>query len=256
MDSAFYSDIYLEIIAMSYTQLRKLLPLVIIASVLLFSLVSGYSAPLRGEDVFMNRCASCHGINGEGSNLAPSLRGVSNLMVDFQISTGRMPATSDFNGQIVAVKGALTDKEREAVSEYVKRRFGDGNEAHPAQYMPDKKLISEGGELFRRNCASCHNFAAKGGALSDGRFAVPINASPKQIYEAMMVGPGEMPIFNTLSESERRAVISYIHYVLQKNENQGGISLGRFGPVGEGAIAWIIIMVTIVGISVWITTRR
>ncbi len=31
--------------------------------------------------------------------------------------------------------------------------------------------IGAGGELFRLNCASCHNFAGKGGALSSGKFA-------------------------------------------------------------------------------------
>ena len=30
---------------------------------------------------------------------------------------------------------------------------------------------ARGGELFRLNCASCHNFTGRGGALSSGKYA-------------------------------------------------------------------------------------
>jgi ubiquinol-cytochrome c reductase cytochrome c subunit len=177
-------------------------------------------------------------------------------MVDFQVSTDRMPATANINGQVVSVKGILTATEKRKVIEYVTKSFGNGRQIVESEYTPDKKLVSMGGELFRQNCASCHNFAGKGGALSEGAFAVPIDASPKQIYEAMLTGPTEMPSFTTLNNEEQRAIISYIYYVLHKNENPGGLSLGRFGPVGEGAIVWMIIMTAIVGVTVWISTRK
>ena len=31
--------------------------------------------------------------------------------------------------------------------------------------------LAEGGELFRLNCSSCHNFVGEGGALSSGKAA-------------------------------------------------------------------------------------
>ena len=54
-----------------------------------------------------------------------------------------------------------------------------------------------GGELFRTNCAQCHNFAGAGGALTQGKYAPTLNgATPTQIYEAMLTGPQAMPVFN------------------------------------------------------------
>ena len=45
----------------------------------------------EGEKLFLANCASCHGMNSEGSVAGPSLIGVGALSVDFQVGTGRMP---------------------------------------------------------------------------------------------------------------------------------------------------------------------
>ena len=34
--------------------------------------------------------------------------------------------------------------------------------------------VAKGSELFRMNCASCHNFTGQGGALSSGKYAPPL----------------------------------------------------------------------------------
>ncbi len=44
-----------------------------------------------GRALFLAGCSSCHGLNAEGGNQAPSLIGVGAAAVDFQVSTGRMP---------------------------------------------------------------------------------------------------------------------------------------------------------------------
>ena len=36
--------------------------------------------------------------------------------------------------------------------------------------------IAQGGELFRVNCAMCHNFAGSGGALTRGKYAPSLTA--------------------------------------------------------------------------------
>ena len=42
--------------------------------------------------------------------------------------------------------------------------------------------ISRGGELYRLNCASCHNFTGQGGALSQGKYAPDLDpATDRQI---------------------------------------------------------------------------
>src|SRR5258708_5815584 len=46
----------------------------------------------EGQELFAVTCASCHGGVAQGTSLAPSLIGVGAAAVDFQMSTGRMPA--------------------------------------------------------------------------------------------------------------------------------------------------------------------
>ncbi len=50
----------------------------------------------------------------------------------------------------------------------------------PSQYDPaglTEEQIAKGGELFRTNCSACHNFAGKGGALSNGVYAPPLTGT-------------------------------------------------------------------------------
>jgi len=47
----------------------------------------------QGKAIFLQECESCHGIFAQGiPGVAPSLIGVGSAAVDFQVSTGRMPA--------------------------------------------------------------------------------------------------------------------------------------------------------------------
>ena len=45
----------------------------------------------NGRKLFLANCSTCHGMNAEGRNAAPSLVGVGAAAVDFQVGTGRMP---------------------------------------------------------------------------------------------------------------------------------------------------------------------
>jgi len=44
-----------------------------------------------GAKLFAANCATCHGMNLQGTTQAPSLIGVGAAAVDFQVGTGRMP---------------------------------------------------------------------------------------------------------------------------------------------------------------------
>ena len=71
--------------------------------------------------------------------------------------------------------------------------------------------VARGGDLFRLNCASCHNFTGKGGALSSGKYAPDLGeASPQVIYTAMLTGPQNMPKFSDrqLSPDEKKDIVS------------------------------------------------
>jgi ubiquinol-cytochrome c reductase cytochrome c subunit len=117
--------------------------------------------------------------------------------------------------------------------------------------------VARGGDLFRLNCASCHNFTGKGGALSSGKFAPELDdAKPQQIYTAMLTGPQNMPKFadRQLSPDEKRDIVAYVREATT-TPNPGGYGLGGFGPAPEGMAIWITGMVAIIGVAMWIGSR-
>jgi quinol---cytochrome-c reductase cytochrome c subunit len=102
--------------------------------------------------------------------------------------------------------------------------------------------LAQGGELFRLNCASCHNFVGEGGALSSGKMAPSLqHADDMTIYTAMLSGPENMPVFgdNQLTPAQKRAVINYVQ-TIHAEANPGGAGIGRIGPVGEGLVIWVV----------------
>src|ERR1700742_2313561 len=46
----------------------------------------------QGHSLFISSCSTCHGLDAQGTTQAPSLIGAGAAAVDFQMSTGRMPA--------------------------------------------------------------------------------------------------------------------------------------------------------------------
>ena len=46
----------------------------------------------QGHSLFIESCATCHGLDAQGTSVAPSLISAGAAAVDFQMSTGRMPA--------------------------------------------------------------------------------------------------------------------------------------------------------------------
>jgi ubiquinol-cytochrome c reductase cytochrome c subunit len=102
--------------------------------------------------------------------------------------------------------------------------------------------VAEGGELFRLNCASCHNFVGEGGALSSGKAAPSLqDADDMTIYTAMLSGPENMPVFgdNQLTSAEKRSIINYVQ-TIKEQADPGGAGIGRIGPVGEGLVIWVV----------------
>jgi ubiquinol-cytochrome c reductase cytochrome c subunit len=112
--------------------------------------------------------------------------------------------------------------------------------------------------LFRANCASCHNFTGRGGALTDRKFAPPLDsATPDQIYAAMLSGPAAMPTFSDrqLTPADKKNVIAYVLSVRGQRNAPGGFDLGEWGPVPEGLVALGVGLVVLVVISGWIGER-
>jgi ubiquinol-cytochrome c reductase cytochrome c subunit len=117
---------------------------------------------------------------------------------------------------------------------------------------------ARGGELFRLNCASCHNFTGRGGALSSGKFAPHLDqASEMQIYTAMLTGPQNMPKFSDrqLTPEEKEDIIAYILSVRDYNNSVGGNPIGGIGPVSEGLVAFLVGLMGMVGFAIWLGAK-
>lgn len=210
----------------------------------------------EGRKLFAEGCASCHGLNGEGSSIAPTLIGVGAAAVDFQVGTGRMPLAAP-GSQSPVKKVIYTQAEIDAMAAFVASLAPGPGMPTEEQLNTAEADLATGGELFRTNCAQCHSFAGKGGALSNGTAAPTLmNATPKQIYEAMITGPANMPVFSdgTLTVDEKQAIIKWIGS-LQANDNPGGLALGRLGPVTEGLFAWLAGLGALIFVAIWIGVK-
>ncbi len=209
----------------------------------------------EGQKLFSANCATCHGTSLEGTGSGPSLVGVGAAAVSFQVGTGRMPMANQ-GAQAPAKAVQFTDEQISALAAYVAAN-GGGPE------IPDESLLqgngdaAHGAELFRTNCAMCHNVSGAGGALTEGKYAPALNTvTPQHIYEAMVTGPQNMPVFSdtNLTSTDKQDIITYLLYV-RENASPGGIDLGNLGPVAEGLFLWIFGLGIIVAFTVWLASK-
>ena len=211
----------------------------------------------QGRDLYLKNCATCHGLNAEGSGTdGPSLVGVGAAAVDFQVGTGRMPA-KELGAQIQAKRQIFTEEQITAMAEYV-ASLGPGP-AIPSEkdYDYSDANIAEGGEIYRTNCAMCHNFAGSGGALTRGKYAPSLKqTTPKHMYEAMQTGPQSMPVFGdgTMTPQEKRDIIGFLR-TTSAEPSPGGLALGKIGPVSEGAVGWLVGLGALIGCAVWLGAK-
>ena len=197
------------------------------------------AAEQAGRALYERSCITCHGDNLQGvPNRGPSLIGVGAAAVYFQVHTGRMPLVRQ-EADAANKPPVFSDEEIDQLMAYVQANGGG-----PTLPSGDLRAgdVAEGGELFRLNCASCHNFVGEGGALSSGKAAPSLQDSDDMtIYAAMLTGPENMPVFgdNQLTPDEKRSIIAYVQ-TIKEQADPGGAGIGRIGPVGEGLVIWIV----------------
>lgn len=210
-----------------------------------------------GKALFQASCSSCHGLEAQGTSQAPSLIGAGAAAVDFQMSTGRMPAKEP-GAENERKPVTFSPQQIEDIAGYI-ASLGGGPEIPTAEQVdPRTGDPGIGSQLFSANCAQCHGFAGAGGALTYGKYAPALNQStPTEIYEAMLTGPEAMPVFSdgALSPQAKRDIIAYITQT-RVEPNPGGFSLGRTGPVTEGLVIFLGGLGFLVLISMWITAKR
>lgn len=210
----------------------------------------------EGRALYLEGCSSCHGLEAQGSETGPSLIGVGAAGVSFQVGTGRMPLAAP-GAQAPQKAVQYTDEQIAAMSAYI-ASLAPGPAIPTAEQLDFAEAdLGVGGELFRANCSQCHQAAGGGGALTEGKYAPSLmEATPQEIYEAMLTGPQNMPVFadTTLTVEDKQGIIAYINY-LQEGSDPGGASLGRLGPVTEGLFLWIGGMLLVVAAAIWIGAK-
>ena len=213
----------------------------------------GQVAIEEGNKLYLTGCSSCHGMQAQGSQNGPTLLGVGAASVHFQVATGRMPLAAP-GAQATAKEPQYSAEETAQLAAYV-ASLAPGPAIPTAEQLDYKNAdIAQGGVLFRVNCAQCHQAAGQGGALTYGKYAPSLmEATPQEMYEAMVTGPQSMPVFadSTLPVEDKQAIIAYVSE-LQVAPNPGGLSLGRLGPVTEGLFLWTAVFAALIGAAVWI----
>ncbi|WP_182346937.1 cytochrome bc1 complex diheme cytochrome c subunit [Tomitella gaofuii] len=226
----------------------------------------------EGEQLYDQSCITCHGANLQGvDGRGPSLIGVGEASVYFQVASGRMPA-SQLGAQMPRKKVEYSEQQIDALGAFVQAHGGgptvprnaDGEVASDSlrgsgrgEDMLRASDAAVGGDLFRQNCASCHNFTGQGGTLSSGKHAPDLNNVPEaQIYTAMLTGPENMPKFSDrqLTPDEKKDIIAYVKGATEAHE-PGGLALGGFGPAAEAGVIWAVGIVAAVGAALWIGAR-
>jgi ubiquinol-cytochrome c reductase cytochrome c subunit len=227
----------------------------------------GRALPLvqRGAGLFAANCSQCHGVNGDGKQepgpvtgvnntpgIGPSLKGVGALAADFYLSTGYMPLQNPYEqprrSRVLFSKGDLR-----ALVAYVASLAPGPPIPHPD---PAAGSVSKGLRLFTQNCAGCHQIATAGGYLPDS-VAPPLEAAtPRQIAEAVRIGPNLMPKFSKslLSDRDVNSVIAYVQYA-RAPYDRGGWALVHIGPVPEGLVAWFVAGVVLIGVTLAVGKR-
>jgi ubiquinol-cytochrome c reductase cytochrome c subunit len=207
----------------------------------------------EGQKLYNQTCISCHGQNAQGvKDRGPSLIGVGSAAVDFQVSTGRMPLARQ-EAQAQRKPPAFNQEQTDQLAAYI-QSIGGGPQVPDGDLRGDEAL---GGELFRVNCSSCHAFSANGGALSSGKYAPSLDkATDKQMYEAMLTGPQNMPVFgdNQLTPDQKDDIIAYVQ-TQKKDVDPGGWGIGRLGPAPETVVIFAIGIVLCLFGALWIAGK-
>lgn len=208
-----------------------------------------------GRELYVTGCSTCHGTDAEGSQLAPSLRGVGAASVDFYLSTGRMPLDRP-GAQAVRKPPAYSRRQIDAVVAFV-TSLAPGGPGIPQLDRASADLPA-GGELWRANCAACHGAAAIGGALAYGTEAPGLGpATAVQVAEAVRIGPGSMPVFgpDTIGDDEVEDITAYVAY-LDHPSDRGGSGLGHAGPIAEGFVGLLAGLGLLIAACWWIGERE
>ena len=224
-----------------------------------------------GYHLYGEYCLGCHGGNAAGryhepssatgagpgreqsqqGGIGPSLHGVGALAADFYLRTGYMPLRS-LGLQPRRQPVFLGNHEIDALVAYV-ATFGGPPIPTP---RPALGNVSEGQALFTEHCAGCHQVVAQGGYVTGALPPALVQATPRQVAEAVRIGPYVMPKFSQRAISDRQldSIVRYVEYT-KHPVRAGGWGLGYVGPVPEGLVTWFLAIPALLGLCLLLGRR-
>ena len=175
-------------------------------------------------DLYQENCVPCHGKDGEGSDIAPSLKAAGD-------SALIEPKVTEGGGGMPVFSEILDEQQIKDVSDYVAQNVADPS-THGA-------TAGEGSDVWRLYCTPCHGSTGRGGALTSSPNAPNLGETGgADALIDMQEGPGEMPVFaDTLAYRQQTAVALYVQDVIVQPPSPGGWGIGYWGPVPEGFFA-------------------
>jgi ubiquinol-cytochrome c reductase cytochrome c subunit len=249
--------------------MRRLLALAAAALVLVPPAGAQTGDVTRGRHLYGRYCIACHGANGMGviggqtgagpgrkqsvqKREGPPLVGVGALAADFYLRTGYMPLR-DVGVQPRRSRVLFSEPEIRALVAYV-ASLGHGPPIPNPQ--PERGSLSDGLKLFTDHCAGCHQVVAQGGFLTGG-VAPPLqDATPRQVAQAIRIGPYLMPRFSPrqITPAQVNSIVRYVEYA-KHPDNRGGWAIGLIGPVPEGLVTWFLAATALVAVCLVLGKR-
>ena len=218
----------------------------------------------QGAQLYAGNCSSCHGIDGRGvidpaqpgsgniKGQGPPLQGVGAIAPDFYLRTGYMPLR-DPHEQPYRSRVLFSDQQIRAMTAYIASLAPGPPIPNP---QPAAGNTARGLHLFTEHCAGCHQVVGEGVYVTDRRVPTLKEASPREMAEAVRIGPYYMPKFSKkdISDKELNSIIAYVN-ASKKPDDRGGWGIGHIGPVPEGLVAWFIAGAAMVALCVVIGKR-
>lgn len=209
--------------------------------------------PESGGELFAQHCAACHGEQAYGSQFGPTLHGVGMASVDFYLFSGRMPAAAPWveieeRGARVAQRLPL-DQIR-AIEAYLAPIVAGG----PPLPLVLNGNAERGRDMYELNCEQCHAVKGVGGSVGGSSWAPALGrASINMVADAIRSGPEEMPRFgpHQLSQRDLDDLAAFVMEQASRQEEAARPPYGSTGPVPEGAISYVAIILLVIFVFVF-----
>jgi ubiquinol-cytochrome c reductase cytochrome c subunit len=199
----------------------------------------------RGRALYARTCAICHGPTLRGvRDRGPRLVGVGAAAADFYLSTGRMPI-ADPTDEPVRADPQYGRRDIAALVAYV----GSFGGPPIPRVDPAAGDVGRGKETFTQDCAGCHQVMGRGGIVTGALIPRIAGVPPRQLGEAVRIGPYLMPKFGDkdLPQDELDDIAAYVRFTADPVD-RGGWAIGNIGPIPEGMVTWLLGGLVLLGV--------